>query len=43
MGAKAGEGDFKKVQELERDKKKLVEENNMLKYKMEVLIGTTDA
>ena len=39
VGAKGGEANVKDVQELKRQKQKLEEENNMLKYKMEVLIG----
>ena len=39
VGAKGGEANAKDIQELRRDKKRLEEENNMLKYKMEVLIG----
>ena len=40
VGAKGGEANVKDVQELKRQKQRLEEENNMLKYKMEVLIGT---
>ncbi len=40
MGAKGSEANVKDVQELKQQKKRLEEENNMLKYKMEVLIGT---
>ena len=40
MGAKGSEANVKDVQELKQQKKRFEEENNMLKYKMEVLIGT---
>ena len=39
MGAKGGEASIKDVQELKRQVQNLEDENRMLKYKMEVLIG----
>lgn len=41
-GAKGGEGSVKELTDLKRQKQKLEEENNMLKYKMEVLIGASN-